>query len=187
MQETSLNLLENGESAVLFDPAVEAQSQTLPDPSMGDFGCIEDIDEEQLHLDEEHAMGILQSESDLSVRNIELTDLIEKVSIHFSEEQMREKEAAYVQIGEEEASRKSVEEHLSAQQITNFRELKIQLNASATSPYNDEIQVRLESNMASKELSPFTPNVSKRGGDEEVQIEESDEEENPEDSPEVKD
>jgi len=89
-------VLENGRSAEIFDPAVEAYAQKLPDPSLGDFGCIEDIDDDQMNIDEEHAMNILQSESDLSVRNIELTDLIKKVSLHFTEAEMREKEAAYV-------------------------------------------------------------------------------------------
>jgi hypothetical protein len=59
---------------LVFEQADE-KIQLLPEPSLGDIGCL-DENEDFLDIDQDTKNALIDSESDLSIRNIELIDLI---------------------------------------------------------------------------------------------------------------
>jgi hypothetical protein len=73
----------------------------LPEPNLGDLGCIEENEEV---YDPASLQDVDDEENEMSIKNSELIDLIASSSVKLTEAQMREAEGLYQMIGEEEKS-----------------------------------------------------------------------------------
>jgi hypothetical protein len=101
----------------------------LPEPNLGDIGCIEDAEELYETLEEAYD-ELAAAEAELNICNAELVDLIVTNSVKLTEQQMREAEGAYQMIGEEEKSSQKLEALVKEQAVTDSRDLKVKLGVA---------------------------------------------------------
>ena len=87
---------------------IDTTDKSLPEPNLGDLGCIEENDDNDLDVAAKKQLE--NEEPEMSIKNAELTDLVEGVSVHYTPEYMRQAESEYQMIGELESSSKQIEE-----------------------------------------------------------------------------